>query len=229
MPNIVKNTTIINVFDLLAPHSCRGCGRIGSVLCNRCKKYIISHRHNYCPICKTANQNGFCLHCPNFPRSFIIDERSDLLADLVHSYKYQSIRSLSIPLSEILDTIIPPLDGVVEIVPLPTISRHIRERGFDHTLLIAKHLAKKRHWSVNQLLTRSDNHVQVGSTKKVRLRQARDTYTTKSSCAINPSATYLLLDDVWTTGASMQSAIKKLQEAGANNIVIALLTVSRIN
>ena len=46
---------------------------------------------------------------------------------------------------------------------------------------------------------------------------------------INPDTTYILLDDVWTTGASMQSAIKKLQQAGASKIIVAILSLSRIN
>ena len=46
---------------------------------------------------------------------------------------------------------------------------------------------------------------------------------------VSSGAKYLLVDDVWTTGASMKAAVKKLQEAGARKIIVGLLALSRLN
>ena len=227
MLNIVKNTTMIGPMDLLAPHSCRGCGRIGPILCERCKKYILEKQHNICPKCKKPNSTGNCPNCPNLPPTFIGGERTGLLADIVQSYKYNSIRALSFPLAEIIAHALPSFSLPSSIVPLPTIPKHIRIRGFDHTSLMAKQLSKITNYPVSPILSRAKNTVQVGTSHAKRSQQAREAYTL-SGATIDPSVNYILLDDVWTTGASMQAAIKKLQQAGVKHISIAILSLSRL-
>ena len=133
-----------SLFDLLAPHSCRGCGRTGSPLCECCKKYIINQHQNFCPNCKTKNSHGFCSKCKNLPPIFVVDHRNNLIGSLIEDYKFYSNRALSRPLAEIIHQTLPEINGKVIIVPLPTNTKHIRERGLDHTLLIAKRLAKLR-------------------------------------------------------------------------------------
>jgi predicted amidophosphoribosyltransferase len=140
-------------------------------------------------------------------------------------YKYHSVRALGVEFARILDAVLPYVDGPVAIVPLPTIGRHIRERGFDHMLYIAKKLAKLRGWKVERILERSTNSVQVGAGAERRVAQAFSTYSIRDR--VSPDITYLLLDDVWTTGASMTAATRKLREAGALKISITILAVSR--
>ncbi len=228
MSNIVKITTIPNLFDIIAPHSCRGCGHIGSPLCDCCKKYIIKRHQNFCPNCKTQNIYGICQKCSNLPPTFVVDRRNSLIGTLAEDYKFLSNRSLANSLSDILDQIIPDIKGDVVIVPLPTNTKHIRERGLDHTFLLAKKLARLRgkNYSVQKLLSRAHNTTQVGTNKKQRRAQAEKAYSINLKITINSEKTYLLLDDIWTTGASMKSALKKLREAGASKVIIALLAVS---
>ena len=228
MTNIVKTTTLPNLLDLIAPHSCRGCGKVGHALCNRCKNNIIKNRQNLCPICRKPNPTGKCQTCQNSQQFYIVDYRNTLIGELIHDYKYNSVRALARPLAEILHEILPELPPNTTIIPLPTINRHIRERGFDHTALIAKHLAKIRHIHHSPILVRANNSVQVGSSKSVRLSQAKSAYEINPKQTIDPASTYLLLDDIWTTGASMQAAVKKLQQAGASKIIVAILGLSQI-
>lgn len=231
MPKIVKNTTFPDLLDLLAPHSCRGCGSMGNILCNRCKKYILENNHNLCPICKTPTKNGICKnHQKTLPPTFIVGERSELLGTLIHDFKYQSVRALAKPLAELLFQILPTPAQNTIIVPLPTISKHIRTRGLDHTYLIAKQLAKLHpYYHTQKLLIRAKDTVQVGSDLKTRQIQATTAYTLNPKYQIDPSTTYILLDDVWTTGASLLSATKMLRQAGANQLQLAILSLSRIN
>ena len=231
MPNNVKNTTFPGLFDLLAPHSCRGCGQIGHVLCNRCKNYILSNHEAICPHCKVPTKAGRCEHCKDLPPTFIIGERSGLIGNIVHDYKYHSIRSLARPLAELMHEFLPPINTSSVIIPLPTIDHHIRTRGFDHTKLIAKHLAKLQgpNCTAKPLLIRTKNTTQVGTNRTTRLYQAANAYAIKPNITVNSNITYILLDDVWTTGASMRACIEKLQQAGANQIIIALLSLSRLS
>ena len=231
MPFIVKNTTLPGLLDLLAPHTCRSCGHIGEVLCERCKNNIIFTHENYCPNCKRKNPTGKCKNCKNLPPIFIVGRRDDIIGELVHDLKYNSTRALARPLAELLDEILPVIDGPVALVPLPTISRHIRERGFDHTLLIMKQLKKLRghQYRVENLLLRAKNTVQVGSDEKTRLKQAESAYELAENLKIDEDTTYILFDDVWTTGASMKAALKKLRQAGARKIILSILAVNRLD
>ena len=227
MAFIVKNTTIISPLDLIAPHSCRGCGSLGMPLCNRCKNNILLHHQTMCPNCKTYNSTTKCPKCDFMPPTFVIDRRSSAIGQLISDYKYSSLRALSYPIAEICDEILPDILGPVSIVPLPTISQHIRERGFDHTLKIAKSICKLRPaYKTERLLIRAKNTVQVGSSQSARISQAKKAYQINPKIRIDSSATYILLDDVWTTGASMKSAIKQLQFAGINKIILLILAVS---
>lgn len=231
MLSIVKNTTFPSLLDLLAPHSCRGCECTGEVLCDCCKNNIILNHKNYCPNCKRLNPTGKCQKCHSLPPSFIVGERNSILGDLIHNYKYNSTRALAKPLAELLDQTLPSIDGEVSVVPLPTITPHIRSRGFDHTYRIAKSLTRLRgkNYIIESILIRVKNTVQVGSDQKTRLKQASEAYKINEKLKIDPATTYLLLDDVWTTGASMKSAIKKLQQAGAKKIIVAILALSRLD
>jgi len=221
MPNIVKNTTFPGLLDLLAPHSCRGCSRTGSVLCDCCKKNLIKTHTNTCP------KNG----AKKLPPIYVVGERSGPLGQLVHDLKYQSVRAAARPLAELLDATLPKLKGSVIIVPLPTIHKHIRSRGLDHTYLVAKKFAKLRgkNYQVQPLLLRNQDTVQVGTDQKTRLKQASSAYKINPKIKTNQQSTYLLLDDVWTTGASMKAAVKRLQESGAKKIKLAILALSSLD
>ena len=229
MPNIVKNTTFPNLLDLIAPHSCRGCGRLGSPLCDNCKNYISANNINLCPVCKTTTPTGKCKKCRTLPSVFIVGKRDGLLDILIHDYKYNSVRAIGPKLAKLLDAKLPSDINQAIIIPLPTATHHIRARGLDHTHLIAKHLAKLRNYKVQNLLLRNKNTVQVGADRKSRLAQANEAFIINPKIKIDQNATYILLDDVWTTGASIRAAIKKLRQAGAKNIIVALLAVSSLD
>ncbi len=239
MPSNVKNTTIIGLFDLLAPHSCRGCGSLGYPLCDCCKKYIISTHKNYCPNCKAENPTGKCPDCPDLPPVFVVGPRDGLIGVLIHDFKFSSVRTLALPLAEILDAIFPVSSAerssdVFSLIPLPTIQKHIRERGLDHTYQIAKHLVKLRrargqNIKIEKLLARAKNTVQVGSDAETRKTQASSAYALSKNAKIDPEKTYILLDDVWTTGASIHAAYKKLQAAGAKKFIFLILAVNRLD
>lgn len=224
---IVKNTTFPSVFELIAPHSCRGCGRIGEAICGCCKNYITANKMCICPACKKPTRGGNCNDCESLPSVFIVGWRDELIGELVHDFKYNSKRALARPLAELLEARLPKIDDVI-VVPLPTIGRHIRERGFDHTRLIAKNLVKLRPgWKIQKILVRQKNTVQVGADRDARLTQAEAAYAVSGE--VSSGAKYLLIDDVWTTGASMKAAVKKLQEAGARKIIVGLLALSRFD
>lgn len=214
---------------------------MGAVLCECCKNDMLQRAQPFCPLCKNSfaklpenvkHNRGDPLkswHCPHCDLPFLglwcLGWREGALEKLVEEYKYQSVRAMGDTLAELYDAVLPKDLQKVTIVPLPTISRHVRERGFDHTLTLAKKLARRRGYRCQTLLTRATNTVQVGAKVATRKAQASHTYT--FSGKINSNQNYLLLDDVWTTGSTMLSAAKVLQDAGAKNLYGIVLAVSK--
>ena len=228
MTQNVNNTTFPNLLDLIAPYACRGCQNVGKILCERCKNDIITHCQNLCPFCKEPVTKCVCQSRLSLPPTFIFSRRSSTIGALVYDLKYHSARSAAKPLAEILSRTIPSNYQNLIVIPLPTIARHIRKRGLDHTTIISNQFAKyyKQGAKVSHLLLRINKTTQVGSSRDQRLKQAQTAYIVNPKIRISPKSTYLLLDDVWTTGASMLSATKILQDNGAKNLILTTLTLS---
>ena len=112
----------------------------------------------------------------------------------------------------------------MRIVALPTIVKHIRERGFDHMASVVRKLASLNDLEVVEALKRSNNAVQVGADRERRREQAKTAYTVSDN--IDSEQSYLLIDDVWTTGSSMMAAAKVLRDAGCKKIDIAVIAKS---
>ena len=232
MKNVVKNTTSWSLVDLLCPYTCRGCGRLGAVLCGCCKNNILEKHVDICPLCKRKlkeDERQKCKDCKmEFRRIFVGGVREGALAKLVAEYKYQSVRAIGRVLAEILDGVIPQNWGVNEdvvVVPLPTIGKHVRQRGLDHTLSLAKILARRRGWRVERMLMREVDTVQVGTKAVERRAQAKKTYGITGK--VRKSCKYLLLDDVWTTGASALAALEVMRGAGAEDVSIVVIEVGK--
>ena len=121
----------------------------------------------------------------------------------------------------------------IVLVPLPTIRKHIRERGFDHTLRLCfelENFLQKRlddfgiSVEYQSLLVRKNKMVQVGKEKKERMRQAEKAYGIREGIKIENRTLYILVDDVTTTGASLAAAKKILQ---TNRVWAAVLMKER--
>jgi ComF family protein len=218
----VKITTMHKFFELICPHYCINCGEIGEILCERCKNYNSSGglrgRLKYGGVDSRAQKE-----CDM--AVFMVGYRDELVGKLISEYKFHCVRALAVPLAEMLSGVVPELPRGTVVVPLPTISRHIRQRGFDHMGLLARKLAKMRGWRVEKLLVRAENTVQVGAGERQRKEQAKRAYKIRGE--VRKGANYLVIDDVWTTGASMGAACRLLREAGAENITIAVLAKNR--
>ena len=134
--------------------------------------------------------------------------------------------------SEMMNTKIQEIRKII-LVPLPTIQKHIRERGFDHTLRLCfelENFLQKRLEKLGMkveyedLLVRKNKTVQVGKEKKERVKQAEKAYGIREGIKIENKTLYILVDDVTTTGASLTAAKKILQ---ANLVWAAVLMKER--
>ena len=128
-----------------------------------------------------------------FREQYYIGERIDLLKNLIEIYKYQSVRLCAPLFTELLYDMYGYFAKDRIVSPLPTISKHIRSRGFDHTARLARSVARRCSGEYNESLVRKSNTVQVGASAELRKKQAALAYTAKNGLK---KGNYLLIDDV---------------------------------
>lgn len=208
------------LLDIIAPHYCCGCGKIGAILCSYCKYDIVDEIVGICPQCRAAIVGHACTRCSlPYQRAYMVGERRGTLEALIDASKYQSVREGCAAQAELLEAVVPRM-GTMVVVPLPTIAPHIRQRGYGHTELIAKSLAFHLDAPYRPLIFRLTADVQRGSTKAQRRIHAKRTFAVEAG--LDPSLTYLLVDDVTTTGVSLEYAVRALRDAGARRVWVAV-------
>ena len=158
-----------------------------------------------------------------YDRGWCVADRRDQLERLINLYKFGNAKAAYKPLASLLHERLPELPANVIIVPIPTVSGHVRERGFDHMSLIARRFARHRGLPVASVLRRITSTKQRDASRTKRIAQAKAAFTCPRQ--LDSEKIYLLLDDVMTTGSTMRYAAQKLRRAGAEQVWIA--TISR--
>lgn len=208
--------------SFVAPHHCCGCGIIGTLLCDNCKYNIIDEPFLGCLACSspTPSDSNVCTACSSlYSHAWCVGERSDALKQLIDCFKFSRAKSAYMPLARLLNDILPELPKETVLVPIPTVSAHIRERGYDHMQLIVRQLAKQRTLPCQPYLIRTSTVTQRGASRSQRAEQAKDAF--RCFTQLDPNTPYLIIDDVVTTGATLEYAAKTLRQAGARRIWVA--------
>lgn len=210
------------LLSILAPHHCYSCQKAGGVLCQSCKYNIASEAAEGCVVCGKAAASGVCRGCrTTYSKAWCAGSRSGELEQLINDYKFERVKAAHVALADLLDAVLPLLPSNVVVVPVPTIPTHIRQRGYDHAALVARRLAKLRKLPYQPVVRRQANTKQRGASRKDRFQQAKVSFGCKGSLPANK--VYLLIDDVITTGATMQYAAKALHDAGASDVWVAAI------
>ena len=249
----VKITIEKFILDMVLPNRCVRCQREGGIFCDRCKKYIsiinpgyvMNDMYGFEKLLVAGLKEGWF---ERMVRDFKYKGRRDygeFLAEKLGEVILGEIKrmrfgdELSNKSGEVtcgalrkVETEIKEIRQIV-LVPLPTIRKHIRERGFDHTLRLCfelENFLQKRlddfgiSVKYQSLLIRKNKTVQVGKEKKERVKQAEKAYGICEGVKLDMNTLYILVDDVTTTGASLAAAKKILQ---ANLVWAAVLMKER--
>ena len=211
-----------SLLSLLAPHLCFGCGETDMLICPSCNENIINEPSAHCIICEQPAGTYLCNgHASSIQQGWYVAQRQGSVQELIDAYKFENARAAYRPLADLLHARLPELPTDTIIVPIPTINSHIRQRGYDHTLLIARSLARRRGLAVVPLLRRQTNTKQRDATRRQREQQAKTAFHVKG--AVDETPPYLLIDDIATTGATLRHAAKQLRAAGAKTIWVAVI------
>jgi ComF family protein len=149
-----------------------------------------------------------------------VTDYEGIAQQLVWQLKFAGARQAA---RQIAQCIVPLLrDVAVEgslIVPVPTSSSHVRQRGFDQAKLIARAAAKQAGVHYVDGLIRAGQTRQVGASRQLRLTQLHQAFRVrKQACGMMQDAHVVLIDDVVTTGATLEAAAAALVDAGARRI-----------
>jgi len=220
----VKNTMIEALLQKVAPHPCFGCAKMGTPLCDNCKYDIISEPFSGCVLCGNVAPEGICAqHDVPICKAWVVSERLTVLKRVIDAYKFEHVKAASDSLADLLDGRLPLLPENTVIVPIPTASSHIRQRGYDHIDILARLLAKRREVPVAYLLERSSNTTQHRLNKSERQQEASGAFQITKDVTIDPDTPLLIIDDIITTGSTISSAAKALTNAGVKTVFVAAL------
>lgn len=225
--NII-NTTPSQLFDsvlsLLAPDKCNACGAVSSKLCPDCQELAIASPPSRCYQCHTSTTNyrpcNRCRKTLTFDSLLYAAQYEGVPKTLVMNMKLDSSRQAAKDIAGVLARMIDEHEYLNEtqlIIPVPTIQPHIRQRGFDHTLLIAQMLSRTLGLPYSSSLERTSNTRQVGKNRKERFKQMENGVKFKEVNDLN-GVNITLIDDIVTTGATLSACSRTLKQAGAKRV-----------
>jgi ComF family protein len=142
----------------------------------------------------------------------------NVLARSIQHLKYHGARGLAAPLAELL-SVQYPFGGDVLVVPVPLHVSRLRARGYNQALLLARGLARRRRLPLApRLLERiraTAEHAALGAA--ARHANVRGAFRVRPGCTVT-GETVVLVDDVFTTGATAGACAEALRAAGAHTV-----------
>ena len=219
------------VLDILFPPLCLSCQNIlpkqsDKTICGECLSKIQIHTTLFCPICRLrlADNKKVCHKETKYLLAAATNYNNEVVKNLIHYFKYKSWSKLQKPLGDILLRYLQILNLQLEnylIIPIPLSRDRQKERGFNQSLLLAKLVADNYQCGlIDNALKRIKN------TKiQAELKDFEDRRQNVENCfsidrpELIKDKNIILVDDVYTSGATINEAAKILRAHGARKII----------
>jgi ComF family protein len=212
------------LLDLLFPPRCVSCRETGSLLCAKCREKFELVEPPLCPHCgRPMVSDCLCPLCQRDPLQ-IDGVRSvayfdGTLREAIHRFKYSNLQALAVPLGRLMSDYWEESALPAEvIVPVPLHTDRLRERGYNQAALLARELGKSIGMPVseNSLVRVRATRPQVELGAQERKENVRDAFY--CSNAELKEKRILLIDDVCTTGATLEACSMALRQVGARSV-----------
>ena len=216
--------------DIFFPPLCIQCGthldsKEREILCQTCFNAINTHNASFCEVCRARlpDNQRIC----HFNSPFILAAAGNysdpVLQNLIHTFKYKGFKNAGPVLGaltiEYLRRIHINLEGY-SAVPIPLHARRERERGFNQAQVLALIIANEFGLELTDALIRTKNNKPQAHIKDTDLRKKNIAGSLEVRGRVDiKDKNILLIDDVFTSGATMNEAAMILKRAGAGTIV----------
>lgn len=192
--------------------------------CSQCDRPLLS------PAALTYTPSHRCHHClvrpPAYEKAWTLFPYLPPLQDAICLFKYRGTVSLAKPLADLMIAALPhPIETDI-VMPVPLHPARLREREFNQALLLADrlahHLARPLVYTNLERIVPSDP--QSTLSRKERLKNLRRAFAVRHPGKVEGKR-ILLIDDVFTTGTTVNECAKALRKAGAH--AVSVLTLAR--
>ena len=207
------------------PKKCVNCGKDGGYVCEE-GSVGMWEEEQICPSCRRASRYGlrhkYCRGDMDGLTCLWAYEgiARKIIANAKYKYFYDQLGEL-IKLEERteFEFLRRFLETRPKVVPVPLHPKRLRERGFNQAEKIANYEAGIMNLEVKNLLIRiKDTQQQVGRSREERLNAMENAFVVNRNSLFEIPDSILLVDDVWTTGATMSECAKVLRQNGAERI-----------
>jgi len=236
------------LIDIIYPPRCHFCGRFFSPhedrpspkhLCSDCRADLSPVTQPVCTVCGVpfaplTGQNHLCENCLRKTPWFDLGRAPYLytggLMEAIHRFKYKSETHLISSLGPLLSTFARqwiPDSRYPLTIPVPLHSQRLRARGFNQSLLLARVISSDlgTRLDYQSLMRRKHTRAQTGLSKEQRRKNVKDAFSVMNPKIIEDKE-ILLLDDVFTTGNTLNECAKTLKKSGARAVIC--LTLARV-
>jgi len=234
-----------SLLNMLFPLHCFLCRRALDskeipYLCSAHHSQLVPIKENYCPRCslpKLSVRSENCPDCSNFVWAFESTRSLFLykepLSEIITAFKYHKKRFLFQTVQALLNPFIDSERcgtlGFQLVSAVPLHPEREKERGFNQSGLIAEYLSKKLNVPFEKKILKRVRHKsissQVGLSRAERLSQIKGEIKPGSKAKLLQGKKVLLIDDVFTTGATVQECSRVLKSLGASKVMV--LTLAR--
>ena len=222
MKRFIRNT-LGAAADLLFPPRCVHCSAPGSLFCDRCVTDSPQLGEvTGCRRCALPAPGDICDACytnpPPLDLALAVFAYDSPIRDAVTAFKYNDIRALAPVLAGFMNERLPERvkRGIDVVVPIPMAANRLRSRGYNQAELLARRLCDAADLDLaTGLLARTNTAEPQARANNLeqRAENVKDAFTVTASTA---NLRILLIDDVMTTGSTLNSCARTLKTAGAS-------------
>jgi ComF family protein len=187
----------------LAPHDCLGCHSEGALLCSACLSSL-----SQAPKLKVLDWSAL-----DSVAAAVLYQ--GLAKKLIWRLKSNGAQEAAVIMADKMASLLPTKKCLL--VSVPTATSRVRQRGYDQSYLLARALARNASLPWLNCLARMGQAHQVGSNIEQRKRQLAESFRVKQERFVK-GAHLILVDDVVTTGSTLEAAAKILKQAGAARV-----------
>jgi competence protein ComFC len=186
--------------------------------CARCSMPLISAEY----ICTRCRDQEYAFSC-----NHSLYEYTGIVRELLYHYKFKARRSLGFLFAELLGEYLNAEKRGVPVIPVPSRPANVRKRGLDHMKHLARILSADHGVRVLDCLARRGGSSQKELGKKERFRNIRGTIRVGGGFDPQTITRAVLLDDIFTTGATVSECARVLKSRGLREVSVVTLALDQ--